>query len=349
VSLPSRRAATAAPGAAALAGEGDDAPGAAAQAGAGGGGGGAAGQGATAGQGAAGAERTWTILRLMLWSADYLRDKGVPSARLDAEHLLAHSLGVGRLELYLQHERPLLAAELDAFRPLLRRRAGREPLQYILGRQAFRELELEVGPDVLVPRPETELLVDEVLAWARSEPRAELDALDVGTGSGAIALSLALEGPFRRIVGTDRSEAAVRVAERNRAAAALDDRVDLRVGSWFEPLDATERFDVIASNPPYVAETELATLEPEVRTWEPVGALVAGPDGLDGFRVVVAGAAAHLSPGGLLALEVGAGQTGAVVGMLEERGEYMQVRVRRDLAGRERIVLARHGAEGTGA
>ena len=346
MSLPSRRAATAAPEAAsAQTRTSDDAPSAAAaQAGAGGAGGGGA-----AGQGAASAERTWTILRLMLWSADYLRDKGVPSARLDAEHLLAHSLGVGRLELYLQHERPLLAAELDAFRPLLRRRAGREPLQYILGRQAFRELELEVGPDVLVPRPETEVLVDEVLAWARSEPRAELDALDVGTGSGAIALSLALEGPFRSVVGTDRSEAAVRVAERNRAVAGLDDRVDLRVGSWFEPLDANERFDVIASNPPYVAETELAALEPEVRTWEPVGALVAGPDGLDGFRVVVAGAAAHLSPGGLLALEVGAGQAGAVVGMLEDRSEYVQVRVRRDLAGRERIVLARHGAEDAGA
>jgi release factor glutamine methyltransferase len=286
-------------------------------------------------------EEPWTILRLMLRSADYLREKGVPSARLDAEHLLAHALGVGRLELYLQHERPLLSAELDRFRPLLRRRAGREPLQYILGRQAFRELDLEVGPAVLVPRPETEVLVDEVLAWMRAEQRVDISALDVGTGSGAIALSLAREGPCRTVVATDVSEAAVRVAERNRARAGLDDAVELRVGWYFEPVGADERFDVIVSNPPYVAETEAGSLEPEVREWEPPGALLAGPDGLAALRVVVGGAAAHLRPGGLLALEVGAGQAGAVARMLEEQGAYEDVSVRRDLAGKERIVLGR--------
>lgn len=167
-----------------------------------------------------------TVLSVMLRSADYLADKGVDSARLDAEHMLAHVLGVGRLEMYLQHERFMEPAELDRFRPLLKRRAQREPLQYILGRQAFRELDLEVGPGVLIPRPETERLVEAVLAWA--DGRDGLDVLDVGTGSGAIALSLLLEGPFAKGVGIDASAEALEYARRNREASGLESRLELR-------------------------------------------------------------------------------------------------------------------------
>lgn len=282
----------------------------------------------------------WTILRLMLRSAEYLAEKGVPNARLDAEHLLAHALGMKRLDLYLQHERPVLPAEIDAFRPLLRRRARREPLQYIVGRQPFRELDLEVGPAVLVPRPETEVLVEEVLAWTRGEGLEEARALDLGTGSGAVALSLAREGPFPCVVATEISDAAAAVAERNRSAAGLDAVVDVRLGSWFEVLRPDERFDVIVSNPPYVADGDAPSLDPEVRDWEPAGALFAGPDGLDAVRPIVAGAPTHLRSGGLLALEVGAGQARPVADLLGARG-YVDVRIRRDLAGMERIVLAR--------
>lgn len=290
----------------------------------------------------------WTVLRMMRWSGEYLEGKGIERGRLDAEHLLAHALGLERLQLYLQYDRPLTPEELDRFRPLLRRRARREPLQYILGRAAFRELDLAVDPRVLVPRPETEVLVQEVLDWAAGAGRSGLTALDVGTGSGAIALSLALEGPFVRVVATDASDEALEVARENAVDAGVADRVELRRGSLFEPLGAEERFDVVVSNPPYVAEGDAETLEPEVAEWEPAGALFAGPDGLAVLRALVADAGAHLEDGGLLALELGVGQAGPLTAAVEEVGGWDDVRIRKDLAGRERVLLARRSAA-TGA
>jgi len=274
----------------------------------------------------------------MLRSADYLTGKGVESSRLDAEHLLASVLGLGRLEMYLQHERPLTADELERFRPLLKRRGQREPLQYILGRQGFRELELEVGPGVLIPRPETEQLVELVLAWAGA--RRDLVALDVGTGSGAIALSLLTEGPFTRVVATDASAAALAYATRNRAAAGLDSRLDLREGTLFGTLDPRETFDVVVSNPPYVAETDRGGLQAEVVDWEPGEALFGGEDGLAVLRELVPGALAVLKPGGLLALEIGEGQAEGVVELLDGTGAYGDTTVHRDLAGKKRMVTA---------
>lgn len=285
-------------------------------------------------------EESWTVLRLILWSADYLAARGVEGGRLDAEHLLAEVVGVGRLQLYLDFDRPLTPVELDGFRPLLRRRAKREPLQYILGHQPFRELDLEVSPRVLIPRPETEVLVGEVLEWASATGRRDLTALDVGTGSGAIALSLAFEGAFASVLATDVDEEAVGLARRNRDAAGLAERVELRVGGLFEPVREGERFDVVVSNPPYVAESEEGTLQPEVIDWEPRAALFGGPDGLGVLRALTGGAARALRPGGLLALEVGAGQAAPVVRMLEDTTQYEEIRVRRDYAGKERVVLA---------
>ncbi|MHB1194099.1 MAG: peptide chain release factor N(5)-glutamine methyltransferase [Longimicrobiales bacterium] len=283
----------------------------------------------------------WTVLRLMRWSGEYLEGKGVERGRLDAEHLLAHALGVKRLQLYLQYDRPLDREELDRFRPLLKRRSEREPLQYILGRAAFRNLDLAVDRRVLIPRPETEILVDEVLGWAKARGRDELTALDVGVGSGAIALSLLVEGPFPRVVATDEAPEALAVADENARELGLRERLDLREGSLFSAVAPGESFDVVVSNPPYVAEAEAAILEPEVGVWEPSGALFAGPDGLAVLRALVAEGGAHLADGGLLALEVGAGQAGLVVADIEAAGAYADVRVRRDLAGRERVVLAR--------
>ena len=287
-------------------------------------------------------KETWTVLRTMLWSADYLKTKGVQSPRLDAEYLLAHVLGVGRLEMYLQHERPLTSRELDDFRPLLKRRANREPLQYVLGRQAFRTLDLEVGPGVLIPRPETEQLVEEVLAWCRAATAGDgrLTGLDIGTGSGAIALSLLSEGPFQGFVGPDVSAAALAVAARNRDALGMGDRLDLRAGALFGPLASTERFDVVVSNPPYVSELDRRGLAPEIVDWEPAEALFGGSDGLAVIRSLVGGVGAHLRPGGLLALEVGLGQAKAVAALLEENRGFRDVKICRDLAGKERIVVA---------
>lgn len=284
-------------------------------------------------------------LELTRLAAEHLAGKGIEEARLDAELLLAHVLGVRRLDLYLQFERPLEPAEVAAYREAIRRRGRREPLQHITGEVEFRELTLSVSPAVLIPRPETEVLVGEVLALASERqaagagPKEGLTALDVGTGSGAIALSLIEEGPFARVVATDVSDEALEVAAENGARAELSDRLELRRGSVWDPVGGGERFDVIVSNPPYVAESEREALEPEVADHEPATALFAGPDGLEVLRALCEGAVARLTAGGLLALEVGLGQAATVAEWLRAGG-FDAPRVVKDLTGRERIVLA---------
>ena len=289
-----------------------------------------------------GRRRDWTVLQLIEWSGQYLEEKGVERGRLDAEHLLAHAMSTTRLDLYLQYDRLLSGPELDQYRPLLTRRARREPLQYIVGRAGFRNLELEVDQAVLIPRPETEILVDEVLQWVSDNKLKNPGALDIGTGSGAIALSLVHEGPFSRVVATDTSSVALEVATRNSLMSGLSDRVDFRLGEFYEPLTVGEVFEVIVSNPPYVADGEAQDLDPEIREWEPGAALYAGPDGLAALRRIATGVGAYLKPGGLLALEVGLGQATYIMELLENTREFRTVRACRDLSGRERVVLA-HG------
>ena len=284
---------------------------------------------------------SWTILRMILWSAEYLKNKGVETGRLDAEWLLAAALGVDRLQLYLKYDRPLSSEEREAFKPLLRRRAGREPLQYIIGRTGFRELELKTDPRVLIPRPETEVLVQEVLDWASAGAES---VWDMGTGAGAVALSLAAEGTWTRVVATDVSPEALSVAADNAERYDLGGHVEFREGSLFEPLEEGERFDVIVSNPPYIAEGEKGELQPEVRDWEPSEALFAGEDGLDVIRQLVAGAPNHLVSGGLLALECGLGQAEGIAADVQATGAFGAVRIRADLTGRPRFVTAERGA-----
>tara|TARA_Y100001949_G_scaffold175706_1_gene186271 strand:- start:700 stop:1626 length:927 start_codon:yes stop_codon:yes gene_type:complete len=291
--------------------------------------------------GVANTGESWTILRMILWSAEYLKNKGVETGRLDAEWLLAAALGVDRLQLYLKYDRPLSSEEREAFKPLLRRRAGREPLQYIIGRTGFRELELKTDPRVLIPRPETEVLVQEVLDWASAGAES---VWDMGTGAGAVALSLAAEGTWTRVVATDVSPEALSVAADNAERYDLGGHVEFREGSLFEPLEEGERFDVIVSNPPYIAEGEKGELQPEVRDWEPPEALFAGADGLDVIRQLVAGAPKHLLSGGLLALECGLGQAEGIAADVQATGAFGAVRIRADLTGRPRFVTAERGA-----
>jgi release factor glutamine methyltransferase len=281
----------------------------------------------------------WTVLHLIRWSTAYLSGKGIGAARLDVEHLLAHVMGVDRLDLYLRFEQPVAREELDRFRPLLRERARRKPLQYILGRSAFRDLDLAVDPRALIPRPETEELVGAVLDHVAARGRSGLRALDLGTGSGAIALALAREGPFERIVATDASPAALEVARANVSALSPEGKVECRGGNLFEAVAPGERFDVLVSNPPYVAELEFPELQAEVRLWEPKEALVAGEDGLLVIRRIVRGAGDVLERGGLLALEVGAGQARNVAEFVRSTRGFDAPGVLRDLAGVERIVL----------
>jgi len=284
----------------------------------------------------------WTVLRLVRWSAEYLKGRGIESGRLDAELLLAEILEMDRLRLYLEHDRPLSPTELARFRPILLERARRKPLQYILGRTQFRELDLRIDPRALIPRPETEELVEAVLDRTRREDGNDMRALDIGTGSGAIALSLAAEGPFVQVVGTDVSPAALELARENAVRLGLGSKVELRLGELYGALEPGERFDVLVSNPPYVSVAELAEVEPEVRDWEPRGALVSeGADGTDFTLALIDGAAAHLDPGGLLAVEVGEGRAGRIADKVKSTGQFESVEVLRDLSRRERFVLAR--------
>ena len=287
---------------------------------------------------------SWTILSMILWSAAYLTDKGVEAGRLDAEWLLSTALGVDRLQLYLQYDRPLSFEEREAFKPLLRRRASREPLQYIIGRTAFRQLELKTDSRVLIPRPETEVLVQEVLDWASAGGGSLGRVWDVGTGTGAVGLSLVAEGECEAVVATDVSPEALCVAAENAKRYDRSGVVEFREGSLFEPLNPGERFDVIVSNPPYIAEAERSELQLEVRDWEPAVALFAGEQGLDVIGPLVHGASQHLRSGGLLALECGLGQAEGIAADLNATGSFAAVRVRPDLSGRPRFVLAERRA-----
>jgi release factor glutamine methyltransferase len=293
------------------------------------------------------AAQSWTILSLVLWSADYLASKGVESGRLDAEWLLASALGTERLQLYLKYDRPVGPEEREAFKQQLRRRACREPLQYILGRAAFRELELVADPRALIPRPETEVLVEEVLAWAKDRKSGLGTVMDIGTGTGAVSVSLAVEGVCEQIVATDISEGALEVARLNAQRHGVEALLDFRRGSLFEIVDAGEAFDVIVSNPPYVATGERAGLQPEIRDWEPSEALFAGDDGLDVIQPLIAEAPEHLTDGGLLALEVGLGQAERVTRQIDDSGRFEPARVRRDLGGLPRVIMAERKTRAT--
>jgi release factor glutamine methyltransferase len=290
-------------------------------------------------------------LELTRLAAEHLAARGVADARLDAELLLAHVLGLRRLDLYLQFERPVGPDDVAAYREVIRRRARREPLQYITGEAAFREIVVRVDPRVLIPRPETEVLVGEVLGAAgvgvsgtgtrvgSGGGDTRLLGLDIGTGSGAIALSLLREGAFARVVATDVSPGALEVAAGNAASLGLEARLELRRGSVWEPIGEGERFHVIVANPPYVMESERAALMPEVRDHEPEGALFGGADGLTVIHEIVSGAPSRLHAGGVLALEVGPTQARAVAELMADAG-LVGPRVVADLSGRDRVVLA---------
>lgn len=281
----------------------------------------------------------WTPLRLLEWTTRRFADASVDSPRLAAQILLAHALGIDRVQLYVQYDKPLGPEELGRYRDLVRRRLAGEPVAYLTGRQEFWSLPLAVDARVLVPRRDTETLVELVLD--RVDRSAALAIADIGTGAGPVALALARELPAASLVATDASAEALAVARENAARLGLADRIDLRAGDLLAALGDGERFDVIASNPPYVASGEIDRLAPEVRR-EPRGALDGGGDGLDHLRRLVAGAAGHLvSPGGLLALEHGFDQGPAVRALIDATGQFTAAETRADLGGQPRVTSAR--------
>ena len=280
-------------------------------------------------------QRSWKLLDILEETSRFFEAKDLENPRLQAELLLAAVLDVKRLDLYLQFERPLHTKEVDTYRDYVRQRLQRVPVQYIVGVAAFRHLELSVTPDVLIPRPETEVLVDVALEHLPAGGRA----LDLCCGSGAIALALKQEAAEVEVVATDISEAALAVARANGERCALV--VEWLCGDLFAPLEGAVLFDIIASNPPYVRHGDLAGLEPEVRDHEPELALDGGEDGLDCYRRIAWAAPDFIRPGGHLLLEVGDGQSAEVESLLAEVGRFAEVQTRPDLNEVPRVVVAR--------
>jgi release factor glutamine methyltransferase len=274
-----------------------------------------------------------TVAETVRASTDFLGRKGVPSPRVDAEHLVAKALGLTRLDLYLQYDRELEEQEIAACRELVRRRGAREPLAYILGEWGFRRLVLIVDRRALIPRPETEMVVERCLARLGGVEAPHV--LDVGTGTGAIALAIADEKPDALVTAIDVAADALTLAVANAEHTGLSARVRLLRHDLAGGLPGGP-YDLVVSNPPYVEPAELDSLQPEVRDWEPREALI----GHDVTADVAGAARSVLKPGGWLVLEVAEGTAGVVSGLLHELG-YGDVQATRDLAGRDRVVEGR--------
>ena len=284
---------------------------------------------------------------MIRWTTSRFEERRLETPRLDAELLAAHALGLGRVQLYVQHDRPLLPDELAALRELVKRRQGGESVAYIVGRKEFFGLPFAVDARVLVPRPDTETLVDEALSYLRdwlAQPASEatrerppIKVADVGTGSGAIAVAIARHARGTWVAATDLSADALVVARDN--AARNDVAIELYQGDLDEALAPLAPLDLIVANLPYIPTASLASLPPEVRA-EPALALDGGPDGLSLVRRLVAAAPALLVPGGVLALEIGAGQAADTAALMEAAG-FADIRWRRDLAGIDRVVSGR--------
>ena len=328
-----------------------------------------------------GPQASWTILAILRWTTDYFSAKGVPEPRASAEILLAHTLGVSRLDLYLRYDQPLNADELARFKALMVRRREGEPVAYLTGHREFWSLDIQVTPAVLIPRPETETLVAAALEAARdfgegaglkpaptvrqnfaprhgpggSPPKTEnrkpttpsLWGLEVGVGSGAVVIALAQELPRMTWVGLDRSGAALTVARANARRHGVADRVHFLRSDLLAGLKPTAAFALLVANLPYVPRAEWERLPREIKAFEPPGALLGGEDGLDLIRPLIRQAQQYVMGGGWVFLEVGDQQAPRVAALLAETGAYDRIETVKDFSGMERVVRARR-RDGTG-
>ena len=293
---------------------------------------------------AGGEKQSWTRLQLIEWTASFFGQKGIDSARLDAEVLLAHALATTRLNLYVHYDEPVDAEVLSRYRELVSRRARREPLKYILGRTEFLSLPLVVDRRVLIPRPETELLAERAIELLRRElPPGPKTVVDVGTGSGAIAVAVAKNMPDVVVHATDTSADALELAEKNARELGVQGQVVFQHGDLFEPVcELAGQVHLVTSNPPYVAESDFAGLAPELR-YEPRQAVVSGATGLEVIEKLVRAAPDMLMPLGVLLCEIGADQAPEVKRLAEGTEAYSSVTLRQDYANIERILEARKG------
>ena len=286
---------------------------------------------------------TWTILKLLKWTTAYFKSHRIEQARAAAEMFLAHTLGVGRIDLYVQYDRPLESRELEIFKGFVQRRMRREPVAYIVGKKEFWSMDLKVTSDVLIPRPDTETLVETAFTIVPPEPGpSPLKILDLGTGSGAIVLAIASERPSHSFYAVDRSEKALAVARDNARMRELDKSITFLQGNWFDPVrDLGRYFDVILSNPPYVSSHEFEVLPPEITQYEPIEALDGGSDGLEAIRLIIKQASDSMVPGGWLLFEIGHDQRAAVEKLIAGSGAYSDWVVIKDYSGHDRVVRTR--------
>jgi release factor glutamine methyltransferase len=285
----------------------------------------------------------WTIQKLLNWITEYFTEKSVDSPRLSAEILLSHILGLKRIELYTQFDKPVTKQQLDQLHNLVKRAGQHEPVAYLTGKTEFYSLQLEVGPDCMIPRLETELLVERSVEFLRLRFGTQF-VCDLCTGCGCIAVAIAKNFPHAKIIATDISDAALRLAAANVEKYQLKDRIKLLQGDLFEPvipqLDV-DKFDLIVCNPPYVSRAEFEKLNKNVRDYEPKLALLAGEDGLNIYRRIFDKADQFLKPDAALMLEIGYTQGHAVKGLLEQTGIFAEIKIEKDFQNNDRIVTAR--------
>ena len=285
--------------------------------------------------------KTSTVIDLLKETQAYFAKCGITTSRLDAELLLAHCLQMDRIKLYLDFEYQLTTEELARFRELVRRRGKREPVAYITGYKEFWSLRLAVTPGVLIPRPDTEVLVDEAVKMMKLRTTGgACRILDIGTGSGAIALALARELPDVVIFGLDISPEALGVAQANARSCDFESRIEFICGDSLNAVPEGERFDAIVSNPPYIPSADIETLESEIKYFEPRLALDGGPDGLDFYRRWIPQMHLYLNVNGFVALEIGASQGKAVSELFAATCMYGDARIVNDYAHKQRVVLA---------
>lgn len=281
----------------------------------------------------------WTVRRVLEWTTAHLQKHGSETPRLDAEVLLAHARGCRRIQLYTDYDAELPEAVRSQMRELVQRRAKAEPVAYLVGHREFFSLDFLVTPAVLIPRPETETLVLEVLTLAKtlSQPRL----VDLCTGSGCVAIAVARNCPQATVTATDCSAAALDVARANVHKHQLEGRITLRCGDLFAALEASDRFHLVMSNPPYVPTAEIPRLAADVRAFEPREALDGGPDGLEVIRRILREAPPHVLPGGWVLLELSPEQAPAVQQFAQSLDAYGEIALIKDLTGRPRVLRAR--------
>ena len=285
----------------------------------------------------------WTIIKLIRWATSYLESYQIDSPRATGEILLAHALQIKRIDLYLKYDQPLMADELQKFKELIKRRVRREPVAYIVGRKEFWSLDLEVNADVLIPRPETECLVEAALKLLETKPSGlPMRILDLGTGSGAVVLALASQRPEHIYFASDRFRPAVELARRNTGRHDLGRKVHFFIGDWMASLNRDRTtLDMIVSNPPYIRSSEIGGLQPEIHQYEPITALNGDQDGLGCYRKIIGTAHYHLNPGGVLLLEIGHDQREDIRQIAGESEQYEGFSCSKDYSGFDRVVMIR--------